>query len=86
MAEIKSNRQLWEIDFPVGGEWDAGCTHTAQPGRWTVRRDPDHFVIVFHAFDSGQVIQLETFEPTEEGEISAKIAALAARDDGRRSP
>jgi hypothetical protein len=25
-----------------------------------VRRDLDHFVVVFHAFDSGEDIQLET--------------------------
>ena len=85
MAEIKSNRQIWGIDFPVGAEWDAGLTHTAPQGRCTVRRDLDLFVVVFHAFDSGEDIQLETFDPTEEGEIFAKVAALAARDDGRRS-
>ena len=86
MADIKSNRQLWGTDFSIGGEWDAGVTHTVPQGRWTVRRDPDHFVVVFYAFDSGEDIQLETFDPKEEGEISAKVAALAARDNGRRSP
>ena len=51
-----------------------------------MRRDPDHFVVVFHAFDSGEDIHLELFDPTEEGEISAKATAIVARDDGRRSP
>ena len=86
MTDIKSNRQIWGTDFPISGEWDAGCTHTAQPGRWTVRRDPDHFIVLFHAFDSGEDIQFETYDPTEEGEISAKATAIVARDDGRRSP
>jgi len=54
MAEIKSNRQLWGIDFPIGGEWDAGVTQITPRGRWTMRRDPDHFFVVFHAFDTGE--------------------------------
>ena len=86
MAEIKSNRQIWGIDFPIGGEWDAGVTQIALRGRWTVRRDPDHFFVVFHAFDTGEDVLLGTFDPTEEGEISAKATAIDARDDGRRSP
>ena len=86
MADIKSNLQLWGTDFPVGSEWDAGVTNTASQERWTVRRDPDQFVVVFHAFDTGEDVLLGTFDPTEEGEISAKATAIVARDDGRRSP
>lgn len=44
MSDIKSNRELWGVDFPVGGEWDAGYTAPAvqagKQGRWTVRRAP----------------------------------------------
>ena len=86
MAEIKSNRQIWGTDFPIGGEWDAGVTHTAPQGRWTVHRDPDRFAVFFHNFLTGEDILLGTFDPTEEGEIAAKCAALAAREEGRRSP
>jgi len=86
MADIKSNRQLWGTDFPIAGEWDGGVTQIAPQGRWTVRRDLEHFIVVFHAFDSGEDIQLESFDPTEEGEISAKATAIIAREDGRRSP
>ena len=86
MADIKSKRQLWGTDFPIAGEWDAGVTQIAPQGRWTERRDPDHIVVIFHAFDSGEEVQLETFYSTEEGEISAKAKAIAAHDDGRRSP
>ena len=82
MADIKSNRQIWGTDFPIGGEWDAGVTYIAPQGRWNVRRDPDHFVVLFHAFETSEDILLGTFDPTEEGEISAKVAALAACDNG----
>ena len=83
---IKSNRQLFGTDFPLSGEWDAGVTHNAPHGRWTVRRDPDHFVVIFHHFQNSDDVLLDAFDPTEEGEIAAKNAALAAREEGRRLP
>ena len=85
-VQIRSNRQNFGTDFPPGGEWDAGVTHNTPQGRWTVRRDPEHFVVFFHHFLSGENILLDTFEPTEEGEVAAKNAALAARDTGQRAP
>ena len=82
--DIQSNRQLWGVEFPVNGEWDAGVTplHFQPPksGRWTVRREANHFVVLFHRFDNGMETVLATFPPTEEGEINAKSCALAARD------
>jgi len=82
MSSIKSCRQLWGKDFPVGGEWDAGVTPPLVPtipaGRWTVRREPERFTVVFHAFSDGQETLLDIFPPTEQGEMDAKACALAA--------
>ncbi len=82
MSGIKSNRQLWGRDFPVGGEWDAGSTpphvRPEQAGRWTVRRDAEHFIVVFHCFSDGRETLLDSFPPTEQGELDAKACALAA--------
>ena len=58
MTEIKTHRQLWGTDFPLNGEWDAKTTRpNVRPelaGRWTVRRDPEQFVVIFHHFQNGQ--------------------------------
>ena len=82
MSRLKSNRQLWGKDFPVGGEWDAGATPPHMPpeqsGRWTIRREPDRFLVYFHKFDTGKDILLDTFLPTEVGELDAKSFALGA--------
>lgn len=82
MSGVASNRQIWGRDFPVGGEWDAGATPLLMPacpaGRWTVRRNPENFIVVFHRIADGQETILETFPPTEEGEVDAKNCALAA--------
>jgi hypothetical protein len=86
----KSHRQLWGDPFPMGGEWDAGIASMASPddhgGRWTIRREPDQFVEIFHSFQDKSEVVLGTFEPTDEGEIEAKIAALADRECDRRTP
>jgi hypothetical protein len=84
MPEIKSHRQIWGRDFPLGGEWDAGVTPplipTVPAGRWTVRREPERFIVIFHSFSDGQETLLETFPSTEKGELDAKACALSARD------
>ena len=89
MSEIKSHRQIWGTDFPVGSEWDAGVTPPLWPnypaGRWTVCRETDRFTVVFHRFSDGENALLETFPPTEEGELDAKTSALVARDNLRFS-
>jgi hypothetical protein len=84
MNEVKSNRQIWGKDYPIGGEWDAGATPplltTIPGGRWTVRRESEHFIVVFHRFSDGEETLLETFPPTEQGEVDAKTFAITARD------
>ena len=89
MSGIKSNRQIWGKDFPIGGEWDAGATPPLLPtcpsGRWTVRRGTENFIIVFHCFEDGLETLLETFPPTEQGEIDAKNCALDAHNTLRFS-
>ena len=89
MSGVMSNCQLWGKEFPAGGEWDAGVTPPSHPpgqsGRWTVRREPERFVVVFHSFDNGKETLLDTFPPTEQGEIDAKTCALSARDTLRIS-
>ncbi len=86
---VKSNRQIWGTDFPIGGEWDAGCN---QEGHWTVRLEacrlyPDGklFSVVYRVFaDHGETV-LGQFPATERGEIDAKTFALAALDARRIS-
>jgi hypothetical protein len=82
MPEIKSNRQRWGRDFPVGGEWDAGLTppHLPRPlgGRWSVRREETRFVVVFHRFSDQSETLLAEFPPSESGELDAKLCAIEA--------
>ena len=82
MSGVKSNRQIWGKDFPIGGEWDAGVTPPllpAQPsGRWTMRRETENFIVIFHCFTDGKETLLETFPATEQGEIDAKNYAITA--------
>jgi hypothetical protein len=87
MSGVKSNRQLWGKDFPIGGEWDAGATPPHLPldqaGRWTVHREAERFIVIFHFFDDRKETLLETFPPNEQGEVDAKSCALAARENLR---
>ena len=80
MSELKTHRQLWGTEFPIGGEWDAKATkpHTrpADAGRWTVRREETRFVVVFHSFQTGKDTLLAEYPPTEQGELDAKNFAL----------
>ena len=85
MDEVKSNRQIWGKDFPIGGEWDAGATPpmltTTPAGRWTVRREAERFIVVFHRFSDGVETLLDAFPATEQGEVDAKTFAITARDN-----
>ncbi len=80
MTDIKTHRQLWGTDFPLNGEWDAKTTRPhVRPelaGRWTVRREPECFVVVFHYFQNGQETRLAEYPATEQGELDAKTFAL----------
>lgn len=80
MTEIKTHRQLWGTDFPINGEWDAKTTRPhicpEYAGRWTVRRETEHFVAVFHYFKNGQETRLAEYPATEQGELDAKTFAL----------
>lgn len=86
---VKSHRQIWGEDFPVGDEWDAGVTPPLWPtypaGRWTMRREENRFLVFFHRFSDGLEITLGKFPPTEQGEIDAKTCALSARNTLRFS-
>jgi hypothetical protein len=90
MSEVKSNRKIWGREFPIGGEWDAGVTPPLLPtcpaGRWTVRREAERFIVVFHRFADGEETLLNTFPPTEQGEVDAKTFALVVRDNLRILP
>ena len=89
MPEIKSHRQIWGTEFPIGSEWDAGTTPPLWPnypaGRWTLRREEDSFIVFFHRFQDGKDTSLGEFPPTEQGELDAKACALSARDTLRFS-
>lgn len=86
MTTVKSNREIWNVDFPIGGEWDAGATAPHLPaekaGRWAVRREKERFLVCFHYFQSGEEVFLKDFPPTEQGEVDAKVFALASRSNG----
>lgn len=62
------------------GLWDAKTTRPhIRPelaGRWTVRLDPEQFVVVFHHFQNGQENLLAEYPNTEQGELDAKLFAL----------
>ena len=79
---IKSNLQIWGVDFEVGAEWDAGSTpaHVTREksGRWTVKRETERFIVCFVHTVSGTEELLDTFPASEQGEIDAKTFALAA--------
>ena len=80
--KVMTHIQLWGEPFPVGGEWDGGVTPPGhgRPGRVTVRRTQNAFVVVFHDFNTRQEEILATFPPNEEGEILAKEFALSIVD------
>ncbi len=79
--EIRTHREIWGTDFPLGGEWDAGLAPFHWPpdrrGRWTVRRTETGFEVFFRSFILQRDEVLATFPPTEEGERQAKAFALA---------
>ena len=54
-------------------------------GRWTMRREESHFIVVFHRFADGKETLLGEFPTTEQGEVDAKACALAAQDNLRFS-
>jgi hypothetical protein len=82
MSGVKSNRQLWGKDFPIGGETPPHLP-LDQAGRWTVHREAERFIVIFHFFDDRKETLLETFPPNEQGEVDAKSCALAARENLR---
>jgi len=80
-TDIKTYSELHGKEAEVGYEWDAGLTPPGDsaPGRWTVRRDTDHWVVLFHSFNGPEYI-IQTFAPTEDGERAAKGMALKLVD------
>lgn len=77
MEQIKTSQELGFEEPKVGYEWDAGNTPPGykSPGRWTVRRDPDNWVVLFHSFSGAEYV-IQTFSPTEDGERACKTIAL----------
>lgn len=90
MTNIKTNRELWGQDFPIGGEWDAGLTPPHTPaeksGRWTVRREETRFVVVFHRLHNRSDTLLAEYPAKEQGEIEAKTCAVAAHQNNQTTP
>lgn len=78
--KIQTHKAIWGSDFPLNGEWDARTTPPFTPrdqvGRWSVRREPEHFVVVFHYFHDHHETRLAEYPPTEQGELDAKHFAL----------
>jgi hypothetical protein len=80
MPEVNTHRQIWGIDFPPGKEWDAKITSPVtardKAGRWTVRRETQQFVVVFHYFSDHHESLLAEYPATEQCELDAKLFAL----------
>ena len=78
---IKSNLQIWGVDFEVGACWDAGSTlpHVSREkrGRWTVKRETERFIVCFVYTADGKEDLLNIFPSSGQGEIDAKTFALA---------
>jgi len=85
VEEVKTSRELGFGEPTVGYEWDAGNTPPGDksPGRWTVKRNDDSWVVLFHSFiykPLGPDYVIATFPPTEDGERVAKNMALRLVD------
>lgn len=92
VEEVKTSRELGHGEPKVGYEWDAGNTPPGDkaPGRWTVKRNEDSWVILFHSsslhfiYNPPQYVSpdyiIATFPPTEDGERAAKRMALKLVD------
>jgi len=74
MEKVKTERELGFNEPKVGYKWDAGNTPPGDkaPGRWVVRRDPDHWVVVFHSVDEQEYV-IHNFEPTEQGGAQPRL-------------
>ncbi|MBA7632308.1 hypothetical protein ES703_39851 [subsurface metagenome] len=89
VEEVKTSQELGLGEPKPGYEWDAGNTPPGHksPGRWTVRRNREHWVVLFHSFSYmppqyvGPDYIIATFPPTEEGERAAKKMALKLVDN-----
>ncbi len=79
--EVKTHRELHGKEPVAGYEADMGLTPPGDksPGRWTVRRDPNGWIILFHSFNGPEYV-VQTFSPTDEGERAAKAMALRLVD------
>lgn len=79
--EVKTHEELHGKEAPVGYEADMGNTPPGDksPGRWTVRKDTNHWVVLFHSFN-GPEYAIQTFAPSEDGERAAKTMALRLVD------
>jgi len=87
MEEVKTSVELGFGEPEVGYEWDAGNTPPGDKslGRWTVKRTPDNWIVIFHSFQDGSQgagpdYIIATFSPTEDGERAAKKMALKLVD------
>jgi hypothetical protein len=86
--EVKTRREVFGVDPEIGYEWDAGNTPPGDksPGRWTVKRNEDSWIVLFHSFTYkppkyvGPDYIIATFPPTEDGERAAKTMALKLVD------
>lgn len=84
--QVQTNMELCGVPFPDGAEWDAGQTSSvaAKPGRYTVMRQGDDFVILFNSHLTRERTELYRYRMTEDGsgERFAKIHALWACRNG----
>jgi hypothetical protein len=79
MNEIMTDQEIWGRPFPIGGEWDAGYAPIRAglvQGRFTARRMPGGWEVVFKPLNGEPEQILQAFPPTEVGEIQAKKLAV----------
>jgi hypothetical protein len=92
-SPIRTNRETFGFDFEIGAQWDAGCTGPTdrRRGRWTVRREPARFVVLFvdttaraddwlaRSPNTGEYERiLGAYPGTDAGEVDAKTRAVSA--------
>ena len=78
---VRTHGELHGREAEIGHEADLGYTPPGHPspGRWTVRRDPDGWMLLFHSFRGVEYV-ISRFSPTEEGERAARAMGLKLVD------
>ncbi len=92
LAEIRTETEQGRPAPTPGWEWSPGCTpiKDPSPGKWIVRRSIDSFDVIFHSYltpearEGGPEYLIDSFNPTDAGELGAREMALKLRKESYR--